>query len=131
MIFYCRPLNAIAGRQGQASNRNPPTPPLRQGSALSSPNVRVSNNVTTSSSSMQNQLRLEDKTASNDQVQVFEAIEGTPLHFSNATSFSDLSVDDIDFGLGSGRISRDSNDGLIQHHPNENTDEQVETRTHR
>merc|ERR1712203_1339010 len=80
---------------------------------------------------MQSQLRIEDKTASNDQVQVFEAIEGTPLHFSNATSFSDLSVDDIDFGLGSGRISRDSNDGLIQHHPKENTDEQVETRTHR
>lgn len=47
-----------------------------------------------------------------DQVKVY-AVEGTPAEFSSATPLSDLTVED---GPNSGRISVDSNDGLIQHH---------------
>ncbi len=47
-----------------------------------------------------------------DQVHVYE-VEGTPGDLSEGTSFSDLTIDDAQ---GSGRVSVDSNDGLIQHH---------------
>ena len=72
----------------------------------------------TTSISVQNQLHLESQTINNDQVRVFEAIEGTPVNFSNATSFSDLTVDDVE--PSSGRVSRDPDDGLIQLHSHRN-----------
>ena len=40
-------------------------------------------------------------------------VEDTPVDLSEKSSFSDLTVDDPN---GSGRVSVDSNDGLIQHH---------------
>ena len=51
----------------------------------------------------------------NDEVKIYE-VEDTPVDLSQKSSFSDLTVDDPN---GSGRVSVDSNDGLIQHHPEE------------
>ena len=99
---------------------------MRQGSSLSSNNIQSvnanrSNEAVndTSSRSSQSQLRdLDDQPISNDQVRVFEAVEGTPLNFSTATSFSDLTVDDV--YMPDGRLTRDPDDGLIQLHSNRN-----------
>ena len=76
----------------------PPVPPKRQGSHLS----------TSSASSVTAQ-----EASAHDQVRVW-ALEDTPLNFSTATSLSDLTVDEAP---NSGRVSVDSQDGLIQHHP--------------
>ncbi len=76
----------------------PPVPPKRQGSHLS----------TSSASSV-----TAPEASANDQVRVW-ALEDTPLNFSTATSLSDLTVDEAP---NSGRVSVDSQDGLIQHHP--------------
>ena len=63
-----------------------------------------------------------------DQVKVY-AVEGTPMEFSTATSLSDLTVDEPS---QSGRISVDSNDGLIQHHIADNSAEPSQpSTTHR
>ena len=83
---------------------------------------RQANQAKTSSISSQSQLRgYDEQSIINDQLRVFEAIEGTPLNFSTATSFSDLTVDDVD--PTDGRISRDPDDGLLQIHSNKNFSE--------
>ena len=75
----------------------PPAPPKRQGSHLSS-------GITSGFAA---------PVETHDQVRVY-ALEDTPLNFSTATSLSDLTVDEA---VNSGRVSVDSQDGLIQHHP--------------
>ena len=72
----------------------PPAPPKRAGSTLSG-----SNNP-----------------GLNDEIRIYE-VEDTPVDLSEKSSFSDLTVDDPQ-GSG-GRVSVDSNDGLIQHFPEE------------
>ena len=72
----------------------PPAPPKRAGSTLS-----ASNNP-----------------GLNDEIRIYE-VEDTPVDLSQKSSFSDLTVDDPQ-GSG-GRVSVDSNDGLIQHFPEE------------
>ena len=49
-------------------------------------------------------------------------MEDTPVDLSEKSSFSDLTVDDLQ-GSG-GRVSVDSNDGLIQHFPEEDQQNQ-------
>ena len=51
-----------------------------------------------------------------DELKVYQ-VEDTPVDLSEKSSFSDLTVDDPQ-GSG-GRVSVDSNDGLIQHFPEE------------
>ena len=51
-----------------------------------------------------------------DEIRIYE-VEDTPVNLSEKSSFSDLTVDDPQ-GSG-GRVSVDSNDGLIQHYPQE------------
>ena len=120
----------------QHKNKTPPAPPLRQGSTLSSANTQANNTTNsvtandTSSISSQSQLRgFDEQSIINDQLRVFEAIEGTPLNFSTATSFSDLTVDDVD--PTDGRISRDPDDGLLQIHSHKNFHRQEDTDTER
>ena len=118
-------------QQQQGTTKTPPAPPIRQGSALSSTNsevlnthlLGVANNTSTAVSG--NQQPQEAEPTSNDQVRVFEGIEGTPLNFSTATSFSDLSVDDVE--PSSGIISRDADDGLIQLHQHRSARGQART----
>ena len=124
VIFYFRSSNRIQSEES-CSIKKPPTPPVRQGSSLSSNNIQANdiNNSETannsSSISFASQLRggFDEQSTCNDQVKVFEAIEGTPLNFSTATSFSDLTVDEIG-GSVDGRVTRDPDDGLIQLHSN-------------
>ena len=106
-------------QEQQHKSRNPPAPPLRQGSSLSYSGNTIRNSNTssaandTSSISSQSQLRGHDEESfNNDQVRVFDAVEGTPLNFSAATSFSDLTVDDV--CPNDGRVVRDPDDGLLQ-----------------
>ena len=84
----------------------PPVPPKRQGSHLSThtgASAPTGTQPTSSASSI---------TGTQDQVKVY-ALEDTPQNFSTATSLSDLTVDEAS---NSGRVSVDSQDGLIQHH---------------
>ena len=81
-------------QQQQSQPKNPPAPPKRLGSTLSSTNPNAGVQV-------------------QDEVKIYE-VEDTPLQLSGNTSFSDLTVDEPQ---NSGRVSVDSNDGLIQHHP--------------
>ena len=61
-----------------------------------------------------------------DEIRVYE-VEDTPVDLSETSSvFSDLTVDDPQ-GSG-GRISVDSNDGLIQHFPEEGNPSQQSQR---
>ena len=60
-----------------------------------------------------------------DEIRVYE-VEDTPVDLSETSSFSDLTVDDPQ-GSG-GRISVDSNDGLIQHFPQEGDPSQLSQR---
>ena len=76
----------------------PPTPPKRSGSTL------------TNSSAAPIQ----------DEVKIYE-VEDTPVQLSGNTSFSDLTVDELQ---NSGRVSVDSNDGLIQHHTQDEAQQQ-------
>lgn len=75
-----------------SSSKVPPPPPKR-----------VSSTLSTASSSHHN-----------DEIKIYE-VEDTPVDLSEKSSFSDLTVDDP-AGSG-GRVSVDSNDGLIQHIP--------------
>ena len=79
----------FACRSSPSVAKVPPTPPKRAGSTLST-TVHHS-----------------------DEVKIYE-VEDTPVDLSSKSSFSDLTVDDTR-GAG-GRVSVDSNDGLIQHH---------------
>lgn len=77
-----------------SSSKVPPPPPKRVGSTLSSSNHH------------------------NDEIKIYE-VEDTPAsNLSEKSSFSDLTVDDPAAGSG-GRVSIDSNDGLIQHIPDQ------------
>jgi hypothetical protein len=83
------PTSAASG----GNSKKPPPPPKRHGSTLTSSN----------------------QADQEDQIKIYN-VEDTPVDLSNNTSFSDLTVDE---GQGSGRVSVDSNDGLIQHHSDE------------
>ena len=136
VIFGFRSSNRIQSEES-CSIKKPPTPPVRQGSSLSSNNIQANdiNNSETannsSSISFASQLRgFDEQSTCNDQVRVFEAIEGTPLNFSTATSFSDLTVDEIG-GSVDGRVTRDPDDGLIQLHSNGDLHGLDDTEPHR
>ena len=124
----------------QQKLKNPPTPPIRQGSSLSSSNIPSSNSnnisvstpnkIDASTISDQSQLRgFDEQMTCNDQVKVFEAIEGTPINFSTRTSFSDLTVDDV--APNEGRISQDPDDGLLELHSHKNFCRQEDIDTER
>ena len=104
-----------------SSNTNikvPPAPPERKGSHLSHPcvaaaaaafgDLKLSSGVMTKDQ-FQSSSRIRDFAV--DQPRSYR-VEDTPLNFSAATSLSDLTVDDPD--LRSGRISVDSQDGLLE-----------------
>ena len=95
MFFRCSPSATTTATPN--SNKVPPVPPKRGSSTLS---ATPSNNT--------NPL--------NDEIKIYE-VEDTPVDLSQKSSFSDLTVDDPQ-GSG-GRVSVDSNDGLIQHFPDE------------
>ena len=91
--FHSFRSSVLQQQQSQPKNP-PPAPPKRLGSTLSSTNPNAGVQV-------------------QDEVKIYE-VEDTPLQLSGNTSFSDLTVDEPQ---NSGRVSVDSNDGLIQHHP--------------
>ena len=91
--FHSFRSSVLQQQQSQPKNP-PPAPPKRLGSTLTSTNPNAGVQV-------------------QDEVKIYE-VEDTPLQLSGNTSFSDLTVDDPQ---NSGRVSVDSNDGLIQHHP--------------
>ena len=78
------------------SNKVPPAPPKRAGSTLSVP-------------ALNNQ-------SLTDEIKTYK-VEDTPVDLSQKSSFSDLTVDGP--SESGGRVSYDSNDGLIQHFPEE------------
>ena len=84
----------FACRSSPSVAKVPPTPPKRAGSTLSTVNH-------------------------SDEVRVYE-VEDTPVDLSEKSSFSDLTVDEPQ----SGRVSVDSNDGLIEHHPEDQSQNQ-------
>ena len=99
-------------------SRIPPPPPERRGSHLSHPCVAAAaaaaGDLKFSGVIPREQFRQQQQQQfrgdfSSDQPRSYR-VEDTPLNFSAATSLSDLTVDEPQ----SGRISVDSNDGLIE-----------------
>ena len=96
MCYRSSPSATTTATTPNLSKELPPAPPKRAGSSLSATPLNP------------NPL--------SDEIRVYE-VEDTPVDLSETSSFSDLTVDDPQ-GSG-GRISVDSNDGLIQHFPQE------------
>ena len=96
MCYRSSPSATTTATTPNPSKELPPAPPKRAGSSLSATPLNP------------NPL--------SDEIRVYE-VEDTPVDLSETSSFSDLTVDDPQ-GSG-GRISVDSNDGLIQHFPQE------------
>ena len=105
MCYRSSPSATTTATTPNSSKVLPPAPPQRSGSSLSATPLNP------------NTL--------NDEIRVYE-VEDTPVDLSETSSFSDLTVDDPQ-GSG-GRISVDSNDGLIQHFPEEGNPSQQSQR---
>ena len=87
MYFFINDFSKTFIRSSVQQQKIPPPPPKRSGSTLT-------NNI------------------QQDELKVYE-VEDTPIQLSGNTSFSDLTVDELQ---NSGRLSVDLDDGLIQHH---------------
>ena len=105
MFYRSSPSTTSTATTPNSSKVLPPAPPQRAGSSLSATPLNP------------NPL--------SDEIRVYE-VEDTPVDLSETSSFSDLTVDDPQ-GSG-GRISVDSNDGLIQHFPEEGNPSQQSQR---
>ena len=105
MFYRSSPSTTSTATTPNSSKVLPPAPPKRAGSSLSATPLNP------------NPL--------SDEIRVYE-VEDTPVDLSETSSFSDLTVDDPQ-GSG-GRISVDSNDGLIQHFPEEGNPSQQSQR---
>ena len=105
MFYRSSPSTTSTATTPNSSKVLPPGPPQRAGSSLSATPLNP------------NPL--------SDEIRVYE-VEDTPVDLSETSSFSDLTVDDPQ-GSG-GRISVDSNDGLIQHFPEEGNPSQQSQR---
>ena len=105
MFYRSSPSTTSTATTPNSSKVLPPANPQRAGSSLSATPLNP------------NPL--------SDEIRVYE-VEDTPVDLSETSSFSDLTVDDPQ-GSG-GRISVDSNDGLIQHFPEEGNPSQQSQR---
>ena len=105
MFYRSSPSTTSTATTPNSSKVLPPANPQRAGSSLSATPLNP------------NPL--------SDEIRVYE-VEDTPVVLSETSSFSDLTVDDPQ-GSG-GRISVDSNDGLIQHFPEEGNPSQQSQR---